>query len=158
MAASRDAHAARILVVDDQASNVRLLELALRRGNYTNVSSTSDPREVKALHMEGRFDLIMLDLQMPMMNGFEVMKEIRALDDSADVAILVMSADPAQMVASLEGGANSFLSKPVVLSEVLARVGTMLLCADAAPDQTASSGAMPEPSAGIPQTGGVPDE
>ena len=158
MAARLDAHDARILVVDDQASNVRLLELALRRGNYTDVSSTTDPRQVTALHLENRFDLIMLDLQMPMMDGFEVMKGIRALDGSAEVAILVMSADPAQMVASLEGGANSFLSKPVVLGEVLARVGTMLTHKAATPDAPAASGTLPEHSSDIRRPGFRPDE
>lgn len=111
--------------MDDQPWNVRLLEHTLRRGGYTEISSTNDPRAVAALHLENRYALILLDLQMPGMNGFEVMKQLRAMEGD-HVPILVISADPSQMVVALEGGGDSFLSKPFVLAEVLSRVGKML--------------------------------
>ncbi len=123
MPGSIDVFSARILIVDDQESNVRLLEYALRRGGYVAVASTTEPLEVCALHRQNRYDLIMLDLQMPRMNGFEVMEGLR---NEESVAILVLSADPAQMVRSLEAGARGFLSKPFVLAEVLLRVHLML--------------------------------
>jgi CheY-like chemotaxis protein len=116
----------KILIVDDQVSNVRLLEHTLRRGGYTEVSSTIDPRTVAAMHLEHEYDLILLDLQMPEMNGFQVMQQLRAMDGGARVAILVISADPSHMLAAVEGGGSSFLSKPFKLADVLERVRVML--------------------------------
>ncbi|MCU1231445.1 MAG: histidine kinase [Acidobacteria bacterium] len=121
-----DGLSARILVVDDQQTNVRLIEYMLRRAGYEAVTSTLDPQRVVALHLQNRYDLIILDLQMPRMNGFEVMTALKAADAGDRVAILVMSADPSQMLPAMEGGAASFLSKPFVLAEVLLRVQAML--------------------------------
>ncbi|MGZ5476643.1 MAG: response regulator [Thermoanaerobaculia bacterium] len=126
MPGSTDVFRARILIVDDQESNVRLLEYALRRGGFVAVSSTTDPLEVCALHRQNRYDLIMLDLQMPRMNGFQVLEGLRKVEGEERVAILVLTADPAQMTRALEAGARGFLSKPFVLSEVLLRVHLML--------------------------------
>ncbi|MGZ5493838.1 MAG: response regulator [Thermoanaerobaculia bacterium] len=126
MPGSTDVFRARILIVDDQESNVRLLEYALRRGGFVAVSSTTDPLEVCALHRQNRYDLIMLDLQMPRMNGFQVLEGLRKVEGEERGAILVLTADPAQMTRALEAGARGFLSKPFVLSEVLLRVHLML--------------------------------
>jgi CheY-like chemotaxis protein len=123
MPVSTDAFRARILIVDDQESNVRLLEFALRRGGYVAVASTTDPVEVCALHRQNHYDLILLDLQMPHMNGFEVMA---GLANEDKVTILVLSADPTQSARALEAGARGFLSKPFVLADVLKRVHLML--------------------------------
>ena len=120
---STDAFHARILIVDDQDSNVRLLGYALRRGGYVAVASTTDPLEVCALHRQNHYDLILLDLQMPRMNGFEVMEGLGCEDE---VAVLVLSADPTQRLPALEAGARDFLSKPFVLADVLKRVHMML--------------------------------
>lgn len=125
MDASTEPSGARILIVDDQPWNVRLLEHTLRRGGFSEISSTDDSRSVAPRHLQHRFDLIVLDLQMPGLNGFEVMKELRAIEGDR-VPILVMSADPSRKTAALEGGGTSFLSKPFVLAEVLTRVGEML--------------------------------
>jgi DNA-binding response OmpR family regulator len=124
MPGSTDVFGASILIVDDQECNVRLLEYALRRGGYVAVASTTDPLEVCALHRQNRHDLILLDLQMPHMNGFEVMAD---LANEAAVSVLVLSGDPAKMARALEAGAKDFLSKPFVLTEVLVRVKKMLL-------------------------------
>lgn len=123
MLGSTDVFGARILIVDDQESNVRLLEFTLRRGGYVAVASTTNPFEVCALHRQNRYDLILLDLQMPGMNGFEVLE---GLKNEETVSVLVLSADPAQMVQALAAGAKGFLSKPFVLTEVLARVHLIL--------------------------------
>ncbi len=123
MPGSTDAFGARILIVDDQESNVRLLEFTLRRGGYVAVASTTDPLEVCALHRQNRYDLILLDLQMPRMNGFEVLE---GLTNEVPVSVLVISADPAQKARAVAAGAKGFLSKPFVLTEVLARVHLML--------------------------------
>ncbi len=65
---------ASILIVDDQEPNVRLLEQLLNETGYTRVASTMNPHEVSALHRKNRYDLILLDLQMPGMDGFQVME------------------------------------------------------------------------------------
>jgi len=107
-------------------SNVRLLELALRRAGYADVASTTDPKQVAPLHLENHYDLILLDLQMPEMTGFQVMQQLGEAEETPRVAILVISADPALRLAALEGGANDFLSKPFRLPDVLARVQLLL--------------------------------
>lgn len=117
---------ARILIVDDQESNLRLLEHVFRRAGYVAVESTTDPREVCALHRQKRYDLIMLDLQMPRMSGFDVLKALRNAGGAPSVAVLVLTADPAQMVPAREAGASGFLSKPFDLSQVLSQVRLML--------------------------------
>ena len=119
MPGSTDAFGARILIVDDQECNVRLLEYALRRGGYVAVASTTDPLEVCALHRQNHYDLILLDLQMPRMNGFEVMEGLGNVEGEARAVVLVLTADPAQKARALEAGASGFLSKPFVLAEVL---------------------------------------
>jgi len=126
MAGFTDVLQARILIVDDQDSNVRLLELVLRRGGYVAVASTTDPLRVVELHRQNCYDLILLDLQMPNMNGFEVMEALKEVDSEHKVAVLILSGDPSQMVRVLEAGASGFLSKPCVLTEVLLRVQQLL--------------------------------
>jgi DNA-binding response OmpR family regulator len=121
-----EAFRARILIVDDQESNVRLLKFALRRGGYVAVTSTTDPLEVCALHRKNHYHLILLDLQMPRMNGFEVLEGLGKVEGEAGVAVLVLSADPSQKVRALQAGASEFLSKPFVLADVLLRVRLML--------------------------------
>ena len=71
---------ARILIVDDQEANVQLLEQLLGEAGYTCVAATRDPHEVCALHRKNRYDLILLDLQMPGMDGFAVMSSLQARD------------------------------------------------------------------------------
>ena len=119
----------KILIVDDQRSNVRLLEQTLLRAGYAGVMSTTEPREVAALHAEHRYDLILLDLQMPEMNGFQVMEELQKTRDTHPVTILVLSADSTQMPAVFEAGADSFMGKPFRLPDVVERVQLMLKAA-----------------------------
>lgn len=121
-----DAFAARILIADDQQSNLRLLEYTLRRAGYVAVSSTAEPLEVCALHRMNAYDLILLDLQMPCMDGFEVMAALPKVEGVERVAVLVLSADPSQTIRALEAGAADFLSKPFDLKELLLRVSRLL--------------------------------
>jgi DNA-binding response OmpR family regulator len=116
----------RILIVDDQPSNVRLLEHTLRRAGFAEVMSTTEPREVSELHRQHRYDLILLDLQMPSMNGFQVMAGLQEIKSAHPVSILVLSADGTQTAAALSEGADSFLGKPFRLPEVVERVQLML--------------------------------
>jgi CheY-like chemotaxis protein len=126
MPPSTDASGPRILIVDDQRSNVRLLEQTLRRAGYAEVMSTVEPRDVAALHVQNHYDLILLDLQMPELNGIEVMAELQKVREANPVTILVLSADATQSAAALEAGAESFLGKPFRLPDVVERVGMML--------------------------------
>ena len=116
----------RILIVDDQRSNVRLIEHTLRRAGYVNVMATTDPCEVIALHEQHHYDLILLDLQMPVMTGFDVMRGLQPTRAAQPLAILVLSADPAQMRAALDAGADSFIGKPFRLPEVVDRIEVLL--------------------------------
>jgi CheY-like chemotaxis protein len=119
----------KILIVDDQRSNVRLLEQTLLRAGYAGVMSTTEPCSVTALHRQHHFDLILLDLQMPEMNGVQVMEALQPLRGELPVAILVLSADASQMSAVFEAGADSFLGKPFRLPDVVERVQLMLKAA-----------------------------
>ena len=87
---------------------------------------TLDPDAVAALHLQHRYDLILLDLQMPAMSGLEVLEKLQAIRETHPVAILVISADPSQTSAALKAGADGFLDKPFRLPEVVERVQGML--------------------------------
>lgn len=126
MIPSNEVPGPRILIVDDQSSNVRLLEHTLRRAGYGEVMSTTEPRTVTELHRQHHYDLILLDLQMPDLNGFEVMGQLQAIRPENPVSILVLSADGTQTPAVFEAGADSFLGKPFRLPEVVERVQLML--------------------------------
>jgi len=116
----------KILIVDDQEANVRLLERTLRGAGYVSIASTTDPREVCALHQANAYDLILLDLQMPGMDGFAVMQELKKIEIGGYLPVLVITAQPGHSLRALEAGAKDFVSKPINLSEVLLRVHNML--------------------------------
>ena len=117
---------AKILIVDDTQANVILLERMLHGAGYTCVASTMQPREVCELHRNNRYDLILLDLQMPGMDGFEVMEGLKEIEIDGYLSVLAVTAQPAHKLRALQGGAKDFLSKPFDLAEVLARVHNML--------------------------------
>jgi PAS domain S-box-containing protein len=103
---------ASILIVDDQEANVSLLEQTLGEVGYTQVSSTRDPQEVCALHRKHRYDLILLDLQMPGMDGFQVMEGLKTNADDGYLPVLVITAQPGHKLRALQSGARDFISKP----------------------------------------------
>jgi serine phosphatase RsbU (regulator of sigma subunit) len=117
---------ARILVVDDQEVNVRLLEGMLRIAGYTSVESTTDPTRVCELHRKSRYALILLDLQMPGMDGFQVMEGLKQIEDDGYLPVLVITAQPAHKLHALEAGAKDFVNKPFDLAELRARVHNIL--------------------------------
>ena len=117
---------ASILIVDDQESNVQLLEQLLSEAGYTHVSSTMNPVEVCALHSEHHYDLILLDLQMPVMDGFQVMDGLKANSDDSYLPVIVLTAQPAHKLNALQAGAKDFISKPFDLVEVKTRIHNML--------------------------------
>ena len=101
------------------------------RGHAAEVSSTVEPRDVAAMHLEHRYDLILLDLQMPEMTGLQVMAQLQEGRASNPVSILVLSADATQNKTALAEGADSFMGKPFRLPDVVERVQSMLKIQDA---------------------------
>ena len=121
-----DILASKILIVDDQVANVTLLERVLEEAGYSHVTSTLDPRETVPMHRKHEYDLILLDLQMPGVDGFEVMARLRAAQPSGYVPVLVITAQPGHKQRALLAGARDFISKPFDLVEVKARIRNML--------------------------------
>jgi len=118
--------ASRILIVDDRQANVALLTALLREAGYTGVTATEDPRAALALHQANAYDLILLDLQMPRMDGFEVMEELRIRGADSYLPVVVLTAHPAHKLRALQAGARDFLSKPFDLVEVRMRIRNAL--------------------------------
>lgn len=121
---------ARVLIVDDQPANVELLEQVLSQAGYTSVSSTTQPTEVCMLHEADPYDLILLDLKMPVMDGFQVMQELKAsvrLTTANDyLPVIVLTAEPTHKLRALQFGARDFITKPFDLVEVKTRIHNML--------------------------------
>src|SRR5450759_3617366 len=126
MLSSSDILNAKCLIVDDNEVNVRLIEQILRSAGYTHVTSTMDPQAVCALHRDNHFDLILLDLQMPGMDGFEVMEGLQAIETDGYIPVLVITAQPGHKQRALQAGAKDFVSKPFDRAEVLVRVHNLL--------------------------------
>ena len=117
---------AKVLIVDDQEAHVLLLERMLRGAGYSSVQSTMDPREVCDLHRLNHFAVILLDLKMPGMDGFQVMDSLEAIEPDDGLPVLVITAEPGEKLRALRAGARDFVSKPLDLAEVLMRVHNMI--------------------------------
>ncbi len=115
-----------ILIVDDLPANVQLLTGMLQSAGYTSVTSTLDPLQVAGLHLKYDYDLILLDLQMPGLDGFQVMEQLKKIETGGYLPVLVITAQPEHKLRALKAGAKDFISKPFDLSEVLVRVHNML--------------------------------
>ena len=122
----RDILSASILIVDDQESNVNLLDQLLSDAGYTNVASTMKPQEVCALHRKNNYDLILLDLQMPDMDGFQVIEALKTNDADGYLPVVVITAQPGHKLRALRAGARDFVSKPFDLVEVKTRIHNTL--------------------------------
>ncbi len=118
--------AASILIVDDQPANIALLEQLLADAGYTHVHSTMNPLEVCTLHRHQHFDLILLDLQMPVMDGFQVMEGLATNINDDYLPVIVLTAQPGHKLRALQMGAKDFISKPFELAEVRSRIRNML--------------------------------
>jgi diguanylate cyclase (GGDEF)-like protein len=118
--------AARILIVDDQQANVELLEQVLGEAGYSNLQSATDPFAVSDLHQHDHFDLILLDLKMPGMDGFAVMHALQALEFAGYAPVLAVTADPQLRQRALSSGAKDFIAKPFDVSELTSRIYNML--------------------------------
>ncbi|MDO9072830.1 MAG: response regulator [Rubrivivax sp.] len=126
MTLESDILAARILIVDDQDANVKLLQRLLGEAGYTGVSTVMDPTTVCALHRQHDYDVILLDLQMPTMDGFAVMEGLKTNPRDSSLPVIVLTAQPGHKLRALQAGARDFISKPFDLVEVKTRIHNML--------------------------------
>ena len=126
MISSSDILNAKILVVDDQEANILLLKQMLCGAGYVSVTVTMDPHAVCEFHHKNRYDLILLDLQMPGMDGFQVMEALKEVEADSYLPVLVITAQPSHKLRALQAGAKDFVTKPFDLAEVLMRVHNML--------------------------------
>ncbi len=115
--------------MDDELTNVILLERILERKGYPNISSTTEPLKVIELFRSSDPDILLLDLRMPGLDGFQVMAELAATFPDHYVPILVLTADATRetMARALSHGASDFLTKPFDANEVLLRISNLLL-------------------------------
>jgi PAS domain S-box-containing protein len=126
MVGESDILIASILIVDDQQSNVMLLAQMLDDAGYVRVDSTMNPNEVCSLHRKNHYDLILLDLQMPGMDGFQVMEGLKTNQADDYLPVLVITAQPGHKLRALQAGAKDFISKPFDLVEARTRIHNML--------------------------------
>ena len=124
-----DLRRCRILVVDDEGSNVRVLESLLSRDGYQNVEATTDPREVPTLFESFEPDLLLLDLRMPGMDGFEILRHLQEVvppDEYFPILVLTgdLGADSKERALSM--GARDFVTKPFDVTEALLRIKNLL--------------------------------
>ena len=103
---------ANILIVDDQQANVQLLEEMLSDEGYRFLTTTTDPEEVWALNNRYHYDLILLDLLMPGMDGFQVMEALKETKTDGYLPVLVITAQPDHKLRALGAGAKDFVAKP----------------------------------------------
>lgn len=117
---------ARILIVNDKESNIFILEQLLKKFGYTCVSSTMNPNEVCALHEKNKYDLILLDLQMPGIDELGVIKALKTSTGSNYIPVMALTAQPNHRLRALEAGAKDFINMPFDCIEVKMRIHNML--------------------------------
>lgn len=125
---------ARILVIDDDRNALSLIQMVLSKGGHEVVTARDGPDGLKKAFAQPP-DLAIVDVMMPMMNGYEVCRRLRADERTAHIPILVFTARTQEVdrQASLEAGANAYLAKPVMPAELLREVEALLAAAPAPP-------------------------
>ena len=126
MISSSDILHGKILIVDDKEAGTLLLERMLRGAGYDSIASTINPGKVCGLHREHGYDLILLDLNMPDMDGFQVMEGLKEIETESYLPVLAITAQPDHKLRALKTGAKDFISKPFEQAEVLMRVHNIL--------------------------------
>jgi magnesium transporter len=126
MVAESDILNAGILIVDDLEFNVRVLERMLRNAGYSDIASTMDPLEVCALQRKNHYRLILLDIEMQGMDGFQVMEGLKEIAPDDYLPVIVITSQPDYKLRALQLGAKDFISTPFDRAEVLARVHNLL--------------------------------
>jgi diguanylate cyclase (GGDEF)-like protein len=119
-------HQAKILVVDDCEDNLFMQIEILKMAGYSKISRCADSSEVLDLHIKNAYDLILLDMHMPGMNGLEVMARLREVEKDSYLPVLAITGDRGFKIAALEAGARDFLTKPYDMTEFQMRVRNML--------------------------------
>jgi putative two-component system response regulator len=119
---------ARILLVDDEPANLKLLDKMLAAQGYTRLVLIDDPRDVIARYREERTDLILLDINMPHLDGFQVLEQLRGLNDPLLPPVVILTAQHGKefLLRALAGGARDFVTKPFDRLELLMRVRNLL--------------------------------
>ncbi|MDX1566333.1 MAG: response regulator [Longimicrobiales bacterium] len=120
---------ARILIVDDEPGNLRVLERLLNRVGYERIRTTDDSRQVESLFEEFRPDLVLLDLHMPHLDGFEIMEMLEERipsDVFLPILVLTGDTDPDTKRRALSVGAKDFVGKPFESTEALLRIKNLL--------------------------------
>jgi putative two-component system response regulator len=126
MASISEILGSKILIVDDQEEDVELIKNALGEAGFKSVSSTTNPRTVFDLHKKNRFSLILLDFEMPGMDGFEVMEHLKEIERGSYLSVLMISGHTDITLRALKAGAKDVLGKPFDVHELRARVFNML--------------------------------
>jgi two-component system cell cycle response regulator len=103
---------AKILIVDDQESGAQFLKIMLEQAGHTDVTYTTNPYGVCELHRTNHYKVILLDLRMPGMDGFQVMKCLNEIETDDYIPVLAITAEPAYKLPALKAGAKDFISKP----------------------------------------------
>lgn len=118
----------KIFIIDDKPVNTELLERMLEQAGFNHFRSTNDSRQAVPVYLEFQPDLVLLDLKMPHLDGFQVMEKLRALEEDSYAPILVLTAQPdiKSRMRALKSGAKDFLGKPFDQAEALARINNML--------------------------------
>jgi len=118
----------RILIVDDEPANLKLLDKMLRHEGYGDLVPILDPRQVLIEYEKSPVDLILLDINMPYLNGYEVIEQLHRLNDPLLPPIVVLTAQAGRdfLMKALSSGARDFISKPFDRFELLARVRNLL--------------------------------
>jgi len=115
-----------ILIVDDLEFNVHILDRILRSAGYTSITTTTKPLEVCDLYRKNRYGLILLDIEMPGMDGFQVLESLKEIEPGDYLPVIVITGHPDYKLRALHIGAKDFISTPFERGEVLARVHNML--------------------------------
>ncbi len=119
----------KLLLVDDEAHCTKLMEALLRQAGYSRITMTNDPRQALELFQQVKPDLVALDMRMPHMDGFEVMRQLRQVipaDDYVPILIVTGELDAPTKHKALAEGANDFINKPVDATEVVLRIKNQL--------------------------------
>jgi two-component system sensor histidine kinase ChiS len=128
MAAVTDHEQFRVLIVDDEPVNLQVLSNHLTLENYRVTRASSGPEALQILHSGQNFDLIILDIMMPKMSGYEVCRELRTLYPPHELPVVMLTAKNqiSDLVTGFDSGANDYLTKPFSKDELLTRIRTHL--------------------------------
>ena len=110
-----------ILIVDDEPANILLLEKILKSQGYTNIITTVDPQASVELYKNNNIDLVLLDINMPEMNGYEVLNELRKQPDFNNIKVIASSGDisKSEINKAIEAGFHDYITKPMRMENIL---------------------------------------